>query len=123
MAFSIGVDPQRRLIRVIRSGFPDLLEVQRYEREMSAEVARMQATGEFFDVLLDSSDGGVLAQEVLETLGRVSKALVKGGVRRVAMVSSSAIKTMQTKRVAANASGLRTFSNIAEAEAWLSKPG
>lgn len=117
--FSISFDETQRLIHVVRSGFPNLAEVERYEQDIRALVTRVRSGAKSFDVLIDSSAGGVLAQEVVETLTRVSRLFAEAGVRKLAVVNASTIKALQTKRTVGGALHMQMFHDTESALAWL----
>lgn len=100
-----------------------MAEVEEYERQINDLVARIAPSMKPFDVILDSTGGGVLAKEVLEPLARVSSMLAARGVRKVAVVNPSVIKAMQTKRVTSPTLDLQVFPSNDAAHAWLQRDG
>lgn len=116
--YSVVFDPVAKTVRVALHGHWDMRVADRYEREFREGLRTMRAGGCPFGeqlAFVDLRDFAVQSQDVLIVLANLSNDPTIAP-KRTAMVASSALLTMQARRVAPD---YRTFSDPAQALAWL----
>ncbi len=114
----VSVDPERKLVRAVLSGFLTVEEVERFSREEQEAVRAMGLGSGEFVLLVETSDSVAQTQEVVDCFQRlmVSSPLK---ARRIATVRSGALPTMQMRRITAIRGYAEVFETVEEAEAWL----
>ena len=114
----VETDPGRKLVRATMSGLLSLAEVKILGEEEQKAVRSMGlASGEFF-LLVDAIGETVQTQEVAIAFGElISNSALKA--RRIAIVRSGVLASMQSRRIAAARPNHEVFGNVADAKAWL----
>ncbi|MEO9131930.1 MAG: STAS/SEC14 domain-containing protein [Sphingomonas sp.] len=115
--FTIATDEARTLMTVTMSGFLKPEDATSCAAQVQTAAAAMGwRTGEFL-LLVDSLAGSVQSQSVIEAF-QAGIAASSLRARKIAVVSTSSLARMQTKRVVTGkVAGL--FENKADAEEWL----
>ena len=117
--FEITIDRVAHLMRITFGGNWTVETVDQLRQATRKEVARLVAGGcraKDLLILMDRRNQGPHSQEVVEALKLLS-AENSGKAKRVALLMSSALATMQAKRI--NAGTTRVFTSEAEALEWL----
>jgi hypothetical protein len=116
--YSVAFDPAGRMVRIALRGHWDLDLSKRYVREFRDALRVMPAGGCPLGeqlVFVDLREFAVQSQDVLGVLGELSND-ASIAPRRTAVVASSALLTMQARRVAPD---YHLFADPQEAMAWL----
>jgi hypothetical protein len=116
--YEIGVDRSLRLIRVRLAGLPAAVEVANYERELKQRVLDLTRDGREFKLLIDLRDSKVLAQQDTKQVQERMQWHVEHGLHKAALVITSMLLQMQTKRIAPD-NRFNYFTSEEEAMAWL----
>lgn len=119
MMLQISSLPFRRLVIAEFSGFLSLEEVADYERKKMAVVESMGLSSGEFDVLVDSTQCDIQAQEVIAAFQH-NITTTSCRPRRVALVRASSLVRMQAQRALVR-DNAALFDSRAEALDWLYK--
>jgi hypothetical protein len=118
MMIEVTVEPARKLVRARMGGLLTLDEVKRFSAEEQAAVRGMGlGSGEF--LLLVETEGNVVqTQDVVQALqDLIQHSPLKA--KRIATVRTSALATLQTRRLTTLRNDYEVFDSLADAEAWL----
>ncbi len=114
----VTVEPARKLVRARMGGLLTLDEVKRFSAEEQAAVRGMGlGSGEF--LLSVETEGNVMqTQDVVQALQElIQHSPLKA--KRIATVRTSALATLQTRRLTTLRNDYEVFDNLVDAEAWL----
>ena len=118
MPYEIHIDRPHRLLRVSFSGLPDADTFEAYFRDVKRHISDLTGDGGWFDFLFDLRETQVLEQQSLPQLQARARWYVDHGLRRSAMIVTSALLRMQTQRVAVD-DRFQHFTSEVEAMEWL----
>lgn len=119
--FTIQVDPARKYVEIVMRGYWGDATMRRFAGELRRLPPILAAGGCKIgeqNTLFDTTGYAVQSQEVLAQLGMLA-ADPSIGSRRIAVLVSSALITLQTRRIAP---GYGVFSDRDAALAWLFEP-
>lgn len=116
--YEIGVDRSLRLIRVRLSGVPAADEVANYERDLKQRVLDLTRDGKEFNLLIDLRESKLLAQQDTKQVQERMQWHVEHGLRKAALVITSMLLQMQTRRIAPD-NRFNYFTSEEEAMAWV----
>lgn len=116
--FAFHFDDEQRVLHCKANGFFTVEEVRTFGVAMRhhADLAR-QAHG-FCRLLIDSSDGVVQSDEVIEEFARLPPMIERPGDKKAVVVRSSLAK-VQARRTFHNSNREQAFVTMAAATAWL----
>ena len=120
-AFTIRIDPPRKYVEIAMFGHWDETTTRRFETELRRLLPALPAGGcRIGDqvTLFDNTGYLVQSQDVLAQLGRMV-ADPSIGSRRIAVLASSTLIKLQTRRIAP---GYGLFADREEALQWLFEP-
>jgi hypothetical protein len=117
--FVVQVDDDRELIEVTYPAHPTKEDIARYRIEIKRAISDI---GRSWDCLVDQRPLTVMPPELVEEVSALNAYAEKHGMRRSARVVSSAVATLQSSRMARNASlhaEVKTFTSPEAAREWL----
>ena len=120
-SFTIRIDAPRKYVEICLLGLWDDATAKRFDRELRRLLPALSAGGCPIgeqNTLFDSTGYAVQAQDVSTRLAGMA-ADTSIGSRRIAVLVSSTLSKLQTRRVAP---GYGVFDDRAEAMAWLFEP-
>lgn len=119
-AIRVVADPASAIIRVHGTGFwaPD--EIDLMLDRLADQVAQARSIHGSARVLVDLSSNGAQMADTVTRIAKRSSAIYREG-DRLAVVLESSILKMQIGRIE-RASEFHSFTNLADAEAWLASP-
>lgn len=118
MKFQIDYDARRnRIVAVIR-GFWTVETVHAFAAAAGAKASEVRAIRGDYDVLIDSRDFPVQANEVADLLPQIAEGGLALTTGRAASVVGSRLNKMQAERTQSHPR-LRIVMTMADAEAWL----
>ncbi len=118
--YSIEFDEKSRLLLQRTSGFWDLDEVARYERELTAVLTRLKSDGRPFTTLYDNRHEHTQSAEVMQAFAKMAGAEIMQPMGRVAIMVTSVINKLQAERISPNPM-VKVFHDEAEARQWLAE--
>lgn len=118
MPYTIDVQNDPPLIRVVMRGFWSIDTFQAYLRDCGAAIETLVARHGRFDTLGDCNDFPIQGPEVSAAFEQLKATSEKTPQNRIAIVTSSALGRMQAERIVGNAHS-RIFSSEAAALQWL----
>ncbi|MEG3179343.1 hypothetical protein [Sphingomonas sp. LT1P40] len=121
MNFQIDYDPLRNRLNVMIRDFWTVETVKEFAAASGAKAQETRAIRADYDVLIDSRNFPVQANDVADLLPAIADgglALTSG---RAASVVGSALNKMQAERTQTHPR-LKIFLTMNEAEAWLASP-
>jgi hypothetical protein len=119
--FTVLIEPERKYVEISMRGYWDDATMRGFERELRRLPPVLLAGGCRIgeqNTLFDTTDYAVQSQEVLAQLGAMV-ADPSIGSRRIAVLGSSMLGKLQTRRIAP---GYGLFRDRAEALEWLFEP-
>jgi hypothetical protein len=120
-AFTIRIEPARKFVEISLRGYWDDATMKRFDSELRRLLPALPAGGCMIgeqNTLFDTTAYAVQSQDVLAQLG-IMAADPSIGSRRIAVLVSSTLNKLQTRRIAPDY-GL--FSDRDEAMRWLFEP-
>lgn len=116
--FKIEFDAQTSILRIHVAGFWKPEDVPAFAKAVGARAQQARAVSQSFDVIVESLDFPVQANDVADMLTdiRTSGTALTSG--RVAVVVGSWLNKLQAERTLAHPR-LRVFMTLDEAENWL----
>ncbi|MCW3849333.1 hypothetical protein OF829_19005 [Sphingomonas sp. LB-2] len=120
-SFTIRIEPARKFVEIGMRGYWDAATIQRFDSELRRLLRALPVGGCRIGeqvTLFDTTQYAVQSQEVLAKLAGMA-ADPSIGSRRIAVLVSSALVTLQTRHIAP---GYGVFTDRGEALAWLSEP-
>ena len=118
MKFRIEYNARRNLIEVAIRDFWTIETVREFAVATGAKAQAVRAIRDDYDVLIDSRDFPVQANEVADLLPQIAEGGLALTTGRAASVVGSRLNKMQAERTQTHPR-LRIFMTMAEAEAWL----
>ncbi|MCA1198284.1 hypothetical protein K9B35_09920 [Sphingomonas sp. R647] len=118
MKFQIDYDPRRNRLNVEIRDFWTVETVRDFAAASGAKAQQARAIRDDYDVLIDSRDFPVQANEVADLLPQIAEGGLALTTGRAASVVGSRLNKMQAERTQSHPR-LRIFMTMAEAEAWL----
>lgn len=116
--FEVGLDKAANLLAFRLTGLWEMSTVQDFDRYLRSVFEEWKSSGQSFDVLADLSDWPVQTQETMEIHEALMAHGRKCGVRRVAVVTRSALGKIQVMHRAKN-DAFHAFADEASARSWL----
>lgn len=111
------------IIRVTRSGLWNADVAFRYATAITDAVRTYLERGVRPGILIDMREASTLTQEALGEMERAFAKIGDGGVRKIAVCSSSAVTRMQSKRVLSPLVLFAAFEKPEDALEWLRADG
>lgn len=118
MKFQLDYDPRRNRILAVIRDFWTVETVQEFAAATGAKAQEVRAIRDDYDVLIDSRDFPVQANDVAGLLPQIAEGGLALTTGRAASVVGSRLNKMQAERTQTHPR-LRMFMTMAEAEAWL----
>ena len=118
MKFRLDYDSGRNRIRVHLRDFWTVETVRDFAAAAGAKAQEVRAIRADYDVLIDSCDFPVQANDVADLLPSIAEAGLRLTSGRAAAVVGSHLNKLQAERTQTNPR-MRVFMTMAEAEAWL----
>jgi len=118
MKFQIDYDPRRNRLNVEIRDFWTVETVRDFAAASGAKAQQVRAIRDDYDVLIDSRDFPVQANDVADLLPQIAEGGLALTTGRAASVVGSRLNKMQAERTQSHPR-LRIFMTMAEAEAWL----
>ncbi|RYY32322.1 MAG: hypothetical protein EOP59_19350 [Sphingomonadales bacterium] len=118
MKFKIDYDPRRNRLNVEIRDFWTVETVREFAAASGARAQQVRAIRDDYDVLIDSRDFPVQANDVADLLPQIAEGGLALTTGRAASVVGSRLNKMQAERTQSHPR-LRIFMTMAEAEAWL----
>ncbi len=116
--FSIAYDAQANILRISVEGFWSPGDVPALAAAIGGTAQRARALRNDFDVLVESLDFPVQANDVADALAEIVPAGMALTTGRTAVVVGSLLNKAQAERTLAHPR-LRVFMTLAEAQSWL----
>ncbi len=118
MKFQIDYDPRRNRLNVEIRDFWTVETVREFAAASGARAQQVRAIRDDYDVLIDSRDFPVQANDVADLLPQIAEGGLALTTGRAASVVGSRLNKLQAERTQSHPR-LRIFMTMAEAEAWL----
>lgn len=118
MSFRLAYDPGRNRIRIDIRGFWTVETVHAFAAAAGAKAMEVRAIRDDYDVLIDSRDFPVQANEVADLLPRIAEGGLALTTGRAASVVGSHLNKLQAERTQTHPR-LKIFLTMKDAEAWL----
>ena len=115
---TVTAEPARHLIRAVMGGMLTLDEVDDFSVREQAAVRRMGLASGAFDLLIETIGNMVQTQDVMNAFQQLIMAS-EFKARRIAVVRSGALVTMQSRRMTLLRPDVAVFEEVAAAEEWL----
>jgi hypothetical protein len=116
--FKLSYDPELALLEYGLTGYWSMDDFRRFEAEIRACHAQIRTERTSYRVLSNASDFAVQSAEVRTAFEALFETLSRENDGPFAVVVSSALNSIQAKRVLPQAK-VRTFSDDVEARHWL----
>ena len=120
--FQIDHDPRLNRLTISVSGFWQPEDVPAFGAAVDAEARAARAISADFDVMVDSLDFPVQANEVADLLTNVMAPGMALTTGRAAIIVGSQLNKLQAERTLVHPR-VRVFLSVADAQAWLAQKG
>jgi hypothetical protein len=121
MKFRLDYDARRNLILIDLRDFWTVETVHEFAAAAGAKAQEVLAIRKDYDVLIDSRDFPVQANDVADLLPSIAQAGLTLTSGRAASVVGSHLNKLQAERTQTHPR-MRIFMSFEEAEAWLAEP-
>jgi hypothetical protein len=121
MKYGLDYDPRRNRILVRLRDFWTVDTVREFAAASGAFAQQTRAIRDDYDVLIDSRDFPVQANEIADLLPNIAEAGLTLTSGRAAAVVGSQLNKLQAERTQTHPR-MRIFMTMEEAEAWLAEP-
>jgi hypothetical protein len=118
--FSIDVDTDRNLVRIVMAGFFDAAGIARFDAARHEAYRRLTCGPNAHDTLVDIREMQIQSQESIADFQRLLSGSALRG-RRIAFVVSKALARLQVQRTAQGRL-VDYFGTVETAEGWLMRP-
>lgn len=122
MKFRLDYDPRRNRILIDIRDFWTVETVHAFAAAAGAKAQEVRAIRDDYDVLIDSRDFPVQANDVADLLPSIAEAGLTLTSGRAASVVGSHLNKLQAERTQTHPR-MRIFMTMEEAEAWLAEHG
>jgi hypothetical protein len=114
----VTFNSERKLVRALIGGLLTITDLDRFSLEKQEAVRAMGlASGEFF-LLVEARDNVLQSKEVVAAFQHLTlHSPLKA--KRIAIVRSGALSTLQSRRIAAVRQSAQVFESSEDAQAWL----
>jgi hypothetical protein len=116
--YEVAVDLPRRFLRLTLRGFWDRATFDAFAAEFEEALRRFQRHGGCAYALIDGREFAVQALDISERFGQLIAAMAPIAARRSASIVPASLNRLQAER-AGDSIHARTFTDLAEGEAWL----
>ena len=118
--WSFAENRDRNRIEITFSGGYDR-EHDAFDAQLMASATRLKAVSGSFDCLVDMTEAQLAPQAVTERGAGAIQWCIANGLRKGAIVHSSATGRMQMRRLAQGHEKLDYFASVKAAESWLAR--
>ncbi|WP_022683289.1 hypothetical protein [Sphingobium bisphenolivorans] len=117
--YEIAYDDNRKLLRITLAGLWDLPTAHSYLEDLRRQEQRIGLDLDQLSVLIDMREHAIQPREVADLLTDSLKDAGRPGRTTASIVSSSALKVLQIKRISEMIERNELFTTEADALAWL----